>query len=66
MSDSTSTGASVLGSSFGAGGTVMSPTSPISRMDDLVREGGKGVPPPIIEVHPVGREQPMGWITFST
>ncbi|WVQ91735.1 hypothetical protein IAS59_005538 [Cryptococcus gattii] len=66
MSDSTSTGASVLGSSFGAGGTMMSPTSPISGMDDLVREGGKGVPPPIIEVHPVGREQPMGWITFST
>ncbi|XAO24732.1 hypothetical protein I312_103538 [Cryptococcus bacillisporus CA1280] len=66
MSDSTSTGASVLGSSFGAGGTVMSPTSPISGLDDLVREGGKGVPPPIIEVHPVGREQPMGWITFST
>lgn len=66
MSDSTSAGASVLGSSFGAGGTLMSPTSPISGMDDLVREGGKGVPPPIIEVHPVGREQPMGWITFST
>lgn len=66
MSDSTSTGASVLGSSFGAGGRVMSPTSPINGTDDLVREGGKGVPPPIIEVHPVGREQPMGWITFST
>ncbi|WWD21978.1 hypothetical protein CI109_106466 [Kwoniella shandongensis] len=38
------------------------PTS--SNLEDLIGEGGKGVPPPIIEVHPA-QPQPVGWITFS-
>ncbi|KAK8846670.1 hypothetical protein IAR55_005757 [Kwoniella newhampshirensis] len=38
------------------------PTS--SNLEDLIGEGGKGVPPPIIEIHPA-QPQPVGWITFS-
>ncbi|WVQ76727.1 hypothetical protein IAR50_006401 [Cryptococcus sp. DSM 104548] len=40
--------------------------SPISAGDgELVNEGRKGVPPPIIEVHPATSQPPTGWITFS-
>ncbi|WVQ83870.1 hypothetical protein IAT38_006014 [Cryptococcus sp. DSM 104549] len=43
-----------------------SPTTPTGgeRGGELVEEGGKRVPPPIIEVHPVTPE-PSGWIRFS-
>ncbi|ODN75301.1 hypothetical protein L202_06483 [Cryptococcus amylolentus CBS 6039] len=45
-------------------GMVMSPIS--AGEGDLVTEGRKGVPPPIIEVHPAPSQPPPGWITFST
>ncbi|ODN96475.1 hypothetical protein L198_04189 [Cryptococcus wingfieldii CBS 7118] len=45
-------------------GMVMSPIS--AGEGDLVTEGRKGVPPPIIEVHPAPSQPPTGWITFST